>query len=74
MTWLVVIVVVSTGCLSPVMTFGSGKTAKQAQHQTMSDFTPGRLVVETKWNGEVTTKKIRVWADNQFRTQNIKWQ
>ena len=72
--WLVLVVMVSAGCLSPVMTFGGGKTAKQAQTQTMSDFTPGRLVVETTWNGEVTTKKIRVWADNQFRTQNIKWQ
>lgn len=56
------------------MTFGGGKTPKQAQQQTMSDFTPGRLVVEAKWDGEVTTKKIRVWADSQFRTQNIKWQ
>jgi hypothetical protein len=71
---LVVTLVLAAGCLSPVMTFGGGKTPKQAQHKTMSDFTPGRLVVEAKWNGEVTTKKIRVWADNQFRTQNIKWQ
>jgi biopolymer transport protein ExbD len=62
------------GCISPVMTFGSGKTAKQAQRDTMSDFGPARLATDQKWPGEVETKKIRVWADNQYRTQNRQWQ
>lgn len=61
-------------CISPVMTFGEGKSAKQAQHDTMASFGPARLATDEKWNGEVTTKTIRVWADNEYRTQNRNWQ
>jgi hypothetical protein len=38
-----VVVVLSAGCISPVMTFGGGKSAKEAQRETMSDFTPVQL-------------------------------
>ena len=62
------------GCVSPVMHFGEGKTAKQAQHDTMASFGPARLATGEKWAGEVQTRKIRVWADNQYRTQNRHWQ
>ncbi len=61
-------------CMSPVMKFGEGKSAKQAQHDTMASFGPARLATDAKWGGEVTTKKIRVWADNEYRTQNRNWQ
>jgi biopolymer transport protein ExbD len=56
------------------MTFGEGKTAKQAQRDTMSGMGPARLATDRKWAGEVATKKIRVWADNEYRTQNRHWQ
>jgi biopolymer transport protein ExbD len=56
------------------MQFGEGKTAKQAQRETMNDFTPSRLVADASWRGEITVKKMRVWADNQYRGQNVKWQ
>ena len=68
-----VVVVLSAGCISPVMTFGGGKSAKEAQRETMSDFTPVQLDVQSKWGGEITTRKIRVWADNQYRAQNVRW-
>lgn len=74
MQLLVGVVVLVAGCMTPVMTFGEGKTAKQAQRDTMADFTPTRLVVNEKWSGEVTTKRVRVWADTQYRAQNVKWQ
>lgn len=64
----------AAGCISPVMTFGEGKTAKQAQRDTMSDLGPARLATNEKWSGEVTTKKVRVWADEPYRTQNRQWQ
>jgi biopolymer transport protein ExbD len=60
--------------VTPVMHFGEGKSRKQAQHDTMAEFGPARLVTGEKWAGEVTTRKIRVWADGQYRTQNIHWQ
>ena len=64
----------ATGCVSPVMHFGGGKSAKEAQRETMSDFTPVSLDVQSKWAGDVTTRKIRVWADDQYRAQNVRWQ
>lgn len=65
----------SSGCLiSPVMHFGEGKSAKQAQRDTMTELGPARLVTGEKWKGEVTTKKVRVWADNEYRAQNVHWQ
>jgi biopolymer transport protein ExbD len=73
--WRAVLVcVVAAGCISPVMKFGEGKSAKQAQRDTMSELGPARLVTGEKWAGEVTTRKIRVWADDQYRTQNRQWQ
>jgi hypothetical protein len=74
MRFLVGLVVLVAGCISPVMTFGDGKTAKQAQRDTMADFGPARLVVNEKWAGPVVGKRVRVWADTQYRAQNVKWQ
>lgn len=68
------IAVVLGACISPVMTFGEGKSAKQAQRDTMTSFGPARLATGEKWSGEVTTRKVRVWADNQYRAQNRQWQ
>jgi biopolymer transport protein ExbD len=71
---VVVVGVMVGGCMTPVMTFGEGKTAKQAQRDTMSSFGPARLATDEKWSGDVETRKIRVWADQQYRTQNRQWQ
>jgi biopolymer transport protein ExbD len=71
----VVVCLFAGGCLmTPVMRFGDGKTAKQAQRDTMNDLGPSRLVTGETWTGEITTRKVRVWADNQYRSQNVKWQ
>jgi biopolymer transport protein ExbD len=56
------------------MTFGSGKTAKEAQRDTMGDLMPAQLEVEGAWKGEVKTATIRVWADDTYRAQNVHWQ
>jgi biopolymer transport protein ExbD len=56
------------------MHFGEGKSAKQAQRDTMSEIGPRRLATGETWNGEVSTRKVRVWADSHFRAQNIHWQ
>lgn len=56
------------------MQFGGGKSAKEAQHETMNDLAPARLETESKWGGEIATRTIRVWADDQYRAQNVRWQ
>ena len=75
MKWVLGIlgIVFAAGCISPVMTFGSGKTAKEAQHDTLNEFVPTQLAIEGPWRGPVMDARIRVYADDDFRAQNRNW-
>src|SRR4051812_15123125 len=75
MKWAVVVAVASSGCLiSPVMHFGAGKSAKEAQHDEAARLTPPTLTVDNEWTGPVATAKVRVYADDDYRAQNVHWQ
>lgn len=76
MKGVMIAVVLASACISPVIPIGAGssKSAAQRQHETLDSITPGRLVTGETWSGEITTKKIRVWADQQYRAQNVRWQ
>jgi hypothetical protein len=56
------------------MHFGAGKSAQQAQHDTLEEFMPAVLSTEGTWHGAVKTAKIRVYADDEYRSQNLHWQ
>src|SRR5687768_1790648 len=72
MKWLLVVGLV--GCMSPVMHFGEGKSAKQAQHDTLSThFFPAPLATEGPWRGPIKDAKIRVYAADAYRAQNRNW-
>jgi len=63
------------GCiLSPVMRFGGGKTGKDAQYDQAIKLAPPALGVDEEYEGDVRTVKLRVWADDEFRAQNVRWQ
>jgi hypothetical protein len=62
------------GCISPVMHFGGGKTAREAQQEEYGRVTPASFSGHQEWTGEVSTAKIRVWADDAYRAQNLHWQ
>jgi len=63
------------GCLiSPVMRFGGGKSAHQVQQEEYSRVTPASFARHHDWGGDVSTAKIRVWADDAYRAQNLHWQ
>jgi hypothetical protein len=64
---------VLAGCVSPVMHFGGGKSAKEAQHDTLSELLPAQLAIEGPWQGPVRDATIRVYADDDYRAQNIHW-
>lgn len=70
------LLVIAGGCfaMSPVMRFGGGKSETQAQRDMATKMTPPALVVDGEWAGAVTTAKIRVYADDDFRAQNVHWQ
>jgi hypothetical protein len=71
-----VVVIFATGCFAqtPVITFGQGKSAKEAQHDQVNRLTPPTLVADEEWTGQIQTARIRVWADDEFRAQNVTWQ
>lgn len=74
MKWLLVSMVVWVGCMTPVMTFGGGKSKTEAQHHVLSThFMPAQLAIEGPWRGPVKDAKIRVYATDAYRTQNRDW-
>jgi biopolymer transport protein ExbD len=66
---------VGSGCLlqSPVMRFGSGKSAKENQRTEMRRWTPPQLVADGTWTGATTAVQVRVWADDEYRAQHLHW-
>ncbi len=66
--------VVLAGCMSPVMHFGAGKSSKEAQHDTLNEFVPAQLSIEGPWRGPIKDAKVRVFADHDYRAQNLSWQ
>jgi predicted Zn-dependent protease len=76
---LLVVVVVGvfvmvSGCMSPVMRFGGGKSPHEAQQEEYGRVTPTSFAGHHEWAGEVSTARIRVWADDAYRAQNLHWQ
>lgn len=69
-------VLVLSGCFvaSPVVRFGGGKSANEAQHDRAAELTPPVLVADQEWQGEIRTEKVRVWADDDYRAQNVHWE
>lgn len=64
--------VFACGCfMTPPIRFGQGKSAEEAQHQTMAEMTPPQLGAEPEWTDKLHVQKIRVWADEQYRTENL---
>ena len=69
-------VVALGGCFmaSPVVRFGAGKSSKEAQQDRAAELTPPVLVADREWQGEIRSEKVRVWADDDYRAQNVHWE
>lgn len=67
---------VLTACFvrSPPMQFGAGKSPGEAQRQELGEMLPPQLVADKTYTGKVEVVKVRVWADDDYRAQNVKWQ
>ncbi|HEX7843089.1 MAG TPA: M12 family metallo-peptidase [Kofleriaceae bacterium] len=69
------VMVMLCGCLiSPVIRFGSGKSAHQVQQEEYGRVTPASFAGHHEWAGDVSTATLRVWADDAYRAQNLHWQ
>ncbi|HSS02942.1 MAG TPA: hypothetical protein VLM79_38030 [Kofleriaceae bacterium] len=63
------------GCLiSPIIPIGSGKSSRDVQHEGIEKLVPAQLTAHGKWKGAVRVAKVRVWADDDYRAQNVRWQ
>jgi hypothetical protein len=71
----VVAAALGAGCLiSPVIPIGGGKSSKEIQHERLGKLLPAQLTVPKQWTGDVRVAKVRVWADDAYRAQNVRWQ
>lgn len=63
------------GCFyTPPIPFGAGKSSQDAQWESLNKLMPPMLAAEQEFHGEVRTLKLRVWADDEYRAQNVQWQ
>ena len=74
MKFAAVVLALASACMSPVMTFGSGKSAAQSQHDRLAELMPPQLAMDARWTGAIRTARIRVWADDDYRAQNVHWE
>src|SRR5689334_12970338 len=66
----------ASACLiTPVMRFGEGKSARESQHEVAAEhIAPSSFERSHDWDGRISTVRIRVWADDAYRAQNLHWQ
>jgi predicted Zn-dependent protease len=66
----------ASACLiSPVMHFGEGKSARESQHDIATEHVaPSSFERSHDWDGRISSARIRVWADDAYRAQNLHWQ
>jgi biopolymer transport protein ExbD len=68
------VVVAACLAMTPPIRFGSGvKTTEEAQHADLGRLMPTAIDLDAKYPGEVRTVKAHVWADDDYRAQNIHW-
>ena len=70
---VVAVAALGAGCVSPVMSIG-GKSSHEAQHDSLGKLFPAQLTALGHWTGETRVAKLRVWADDEYRAQNLRWE
>jgi hypothetical protein len=69
------VLAITSGCfVTPVMTFGGGKSSEQVQHEGLDRLFPAQLAATERWTGAPRVARLRVWADDEYRAQNMRWQ
>jgi hypothetical protein len=65
----------ASACLiTPVMHFGEGKSARESQHDVVAEHVaPASFERAHDWDGNISSVRIRVWADDAYRAQNLHW-
>jgi metallopeptidase family M12-like protein len=72
--WVAVVVLCSSCIGLYGGTFGGGKSRQQAQHDVLAEFTPPGFDTDPVSNAQIKEVRVRVWADDEYRSQNTSWQ
>ena len=68
-------VLFASGCfVSPVIPFGGGVSSEKAQRVGIEQQVPALLTAGQTWKGPTRVARVRVWADDEYRAQNVRWQ
>lgn len=70
----VLIAVCVAGCLTPPIPVGAGKSPREAQRQRAAELTAPELATPASYHGDLRVAKVRVYADAEYRAQNIHWE
>jgi hypothetical protein len=68
----VALVAVVLGVLACGPTLGDQR--EKAQRKLLLKYMPATLETPQKYDGEIRTAKVRVYADNEYRLQNLRWE
>lgn len=70
------VIILASGCLvaSPVVPFGGGVSSAKAQRVGIEQQVPALLTARETWKGPTRVARVRVWADDEYRAQNVRWQ
>jgi hypothetical protein len=62
----------------PIHFGGNGKSDRELQHDTLSTLMPAQLTAQGTAvalpTGELRVARVRVWADDEYRSQNLRWE
>lgn len=62
-----------TACMTPPITIGKNVDQKRVQRQSLAAITPAPLESSKPWKGEPRVLKVRVYVDEDFRAQTLRW-
>ncbi|MBZ0238012.1 MAG: hypothetical protein K8M05_37210 [Deltaproteobacteria bacterium] len=60
-------------CMTPPITIGKKVDQKREQRRSLANITPAPLESAKPWKGEPRELKVRVYVDEDFRAQTLRW-
>ena len=67
----IVLAGLAAGCMSPVMELGG---RSKSPSERLATLLPSEPAPRRAWSGAIRTAKLRVWADADYRAQNLRWE
>jgi predicted Zn-dependent protease len=69
----ILVLICVAACMTPPMTIGKKVDQKRLQRNDLAEITPAPLESTKPWKGEPRELKVRVYVDEDFRAQTVRW-